>query len=60
MQEAERATELLRGKVVRKIWRHSQEQIGIEFTDGTRVFVDRQAEGLEISVTSTGDRGSES
>ena len=49
--EAKRATELLRGKVVRAIWRHSPKQIGIEFTDGTRLFVDHQDSSVEVSIT---------
>lgn len=50
--EARRATELLRGKVVRTVWRHRTREVGAEFTDGTRPFVDATAEGgLELSIT---------
>ncbi len=50
-QEADRATELLKGKVVSIVWRHREGEIGIQFTDGTRLFVDHIPTGLEISIT---------
>ena len=50
-EEAERATELLKEKVVAKVMRHRAEEICIEFTDGTRLFVDQQVAGLELSIT---------
>ena len=49
--EAKRATKLLKGKVVRAVWRHSEKQLGIEFTDGTRVFVDHAPSCVEVSIT---------
>lgn len=49
--EAARATEMLQGKVVQAVWRHNERQLGIEFTDGTRLFVDHQPIGLELSIT---------
>jgi len=49
--EAKHATKLLRGKVVRQVWRHRANEIGIEFEDGTRLFVDKQELGLELSIT---------
>jgi hypothetical protein len=49
--EAERATELLKGKVIDKVWRHREAEIGIEFIDGARLFIDRTPSGLEISIT---------
>jgi hypothetical protein len=49
--EARRATEMLRGKVVAVVWRHRIGEIGIEFTDGTRLFVDHTAAGVELSIT---------
>ena len=50
--EALRATELLRGKVVRVVWRHRTREIGLEFEDGTRLFVDVTAKGeLDVSIT---------
>lgn len=50
-EEARRATELLKGKTVAKVWRHRREEIGIEFTDGTRLFIDHRPSELEISIT---------
>ena len=49
-QEKTRLEELLGGKTVAKIIRHRANEIGIEFTDGTCLFVDSPAE-LELSVT---------
>jgi hypothetical protein len=49
--EAKRATELLNGKVVKVVWRNREKELGIEFTDGTRFFVDHQPLSLEISIT---------
>ena len=50
-EEARKATELLQGKIVAKVWRHRDKEIGIEFTDGTRLFIDHQPNELEISIT---------
>lgn len=49
--EAMRATEMLAGKVVLTVWRHSEQQLGIEFTDGTRLFVDHAPSCVEVSIT---------
>jgi len=49
--EAKHATKLLKRKVVKVVTRHRQGEIGIEFTDGTRLFIDHKPEGLEISIT---------
>ncbi len=50
--EARRATEHLQGKVVRVIWRHRTNEVGIEFEDGTRIFVDGHSNGdIELSIT---------
>ena len=48
--EAIRATEMLRGRVVRQVWRHRPGEIGLEFEDGTRLFVDSSST-LELSIT---------
>ncbi len=48
--EAERATEMLCGKTVSMVWRHRPGEVGIEFTDGTRLFVDRTPNGVELSI----------
>ncbi|RZL39328.1 MAG: hypothetical protein EOP35_03920 [Rubrivivax sp.] len=49
--EAERATEMLRGKTVATVWRHRAGEVGIEFSDGTRLFVDHTSTGVELSIT---------
>ena len=50
-QESERATELLKGKAVDKVKRHKQTELLVEFTDGTRLFVDAHQDELELSIT---------
>ena len=51
--EAGRLQRMLRGKTVKLVWRHRDKEIGLEFEDGTRLFVDWQPnESLEFSVTS--------
>ena len=50
-KEAKEATGMLKGKIVSRIWRHRPKEIGIEFADGTRLFVDMQEDGLELSIT---------
>jgi hypothetical protein len=50
-KEAEQATKLLRGKTVREVWRHRRKEVGIEFTDGARLFVDCNDKGAEMSIT---------
>jgi hypothetical protein len=52
-REAEKLTELLKGKTVRIVWRHRLDEIAIEFDgdDRTRLFVNRDLDGLDISVT---------
>jgi hypothetical protein len=52
--EALRATDLLKGKTVQTVWRHRQKEVGIEFTDGTRLFVDQTDAGLDLSITEGG------
>ena len=49
--EAERASEMLRGKVVARVIRHRPTEVLLEFTDGTRLSVDRAADVLELSIT---------
>ena len=49
--EATRATEMLRGKIVARIDRHSEAEVLVEFTDGTRLFVDLSGSALELSIT---------
>jgi hypothetical protein len=49
--EAERATELLKGKVVACVKRFREEEILVEFVDGTRLYVDHSGGGVELSIT---------
>jgi len=49
--QAERATKMLKGKEVEKVMRHRAKEICIEFTDGTRLFIDQQSDNLELSIT---------
>ena len=53
--EAERATELLRGKVVARVERHREAEVMVEFTDGTRLYIDRSDSGVELSITGAGE-----
>jgi hypothetical protein len=50
-EQAERASEMLHGKVVARVIRHRLAEVILEFTDGTRFFVDSATEVLELSVT---------
>ena len=49
--ESERATGLLKGKVVACVKRFREEEVLVEFEDGTRLYVDRTADGVELSIT---------
>ena len=49
--EARRATEFLKGKVVAKVVRPGEKEVCVEFTDGTRLFVNHQPDNVELSVT---------
>ena len=48
-EESERATELLRGKIVKRVLRHRHQEVLIEFEDGSRFFAD-SATPLELSI----------
>lgn len=50
-QESSRATEMLAGKVVARIVRHREAEVLVEFTDGTRFFVNRAEQGVELSIS---------
>ena len=50
-EESERATDMLRGKVVAKVMRHGSREVGIEFTDGSKFFVDAHGDEVELSIT---------
>lgn len=49
-EESARATALLRGKMIRRIIRHREQEILIEFEDGSRLFVDSE-KALELPIT---------
>ena len=51
VEESARATELLRGKVVARVVRNRPSEVLVEFTDGTRMFVDQTDGALELSIT---------
>lgn len=49
-EEAERATAMLEGKVVARVARHDDNEVMVEFADGSRLFVSSQS-ALELSIT---------
>ena len=49
--EAEKATKMLQGKTVSKILRYQKAEVLIEFSDGSRLYVDKSDTGLELSIT---------
>jgi hypothetical protein len=49
-EEGARATSLLRGKVVKRIARHREREVMIEFEDGSRIFADSET-SLAVSIT---------
>lgn len=50
VHEARKLAKYVAGKTVRQVWRHRPGELGIEFTDGTRLFIDHQEDGLELSI----------
>jgi len=54
-KEANRATKLLKGKIVKKILRHRKEEVGIEFEDGTRFSIDWRDNENELDLSITGN-----
>jgi hypothetical protein len=52
-EEADRMTRLLQGKTLATVRRHQNTEIVLEFSDGTRLFVNNVPAGLEFSVTET-------
>ncbi|HEY6813960.1 MAG TPA: hypothetical protein VI168_00340 [Croceibacterium sp.] len=50
-EESERATSILLGKVVRRVTRHRDREVMIEFEDGSRFFAESDSP-LELSITS--------
>lgn len=49
--EAFTATRILRGKTLKEVVRHGRREMGIFFTDGSRLFVDQTLHGFELSIT---------
>jgi hypothetical protein len=49
--ETRRLARFLKGKTVKKVWRHRPKEVAIVFSDGTTLYVDHCAKGLETSVT---------
>lgn len=49
-EETARATEMLRGKMVKRVVRHREGEVLIEFEDGSRFFADSKT-SLELSIT---------
>ena len=49
--QAEDITALIQGKSVRTVRRHRASEVMIEFTDGTRIFIDSPGAVLDVSVT---------
>ncbi len=50
-QEAQRMTELLVGKTAKIVRRHRRSEFLVEFTDGTRLFVEVINGELKFSIT---------
>ena len=55
--EAARATGLLRGKILERVWRHRLGEVGIEFAGGTRLFANADSP-VEVTVTGYDDEPS--
>ncbi len=50
-KEEKRATKLLKGKIIKNIWRHRKEEVVIDFEDGTRFSFDWREDELDLSIT---------
>ena len=48
--EAERISGLLKGKTLLRVWQHRPEAMGIEFDDGTKLYVERITGGLDVNI----------
>ena len=42
---------MLKGKIISAVYRHGENEVLIQFTDGTRFFIDKNQSGLELSIT---------
>jgi hypothetical protein len=52
-EEAERATAMLKGRTVKRVVCHREQEVLIELDDGTRLFAESEMP-LELSVTLAG------
>jgi len=50
-KDALQTTRMLKGKTVYVVRRHRNEEVCIQFTDGTTLFIDYTPDGLEFSIT---------
>lgn len=50
-KESLRATELTKGKVISVVRRYRKKEVMVEFTDGSRLFVDHLPDRLDLSIT---------
>jgi len=50
-KDALQTTRMLKGKTVYVVRRHRNEEVCIQFTDGTTLFVDQTPNGLDFSIT---------
>ena len=46
---------MLKGKIVKVVRRHRSGEVLVEFTDGTRLFVDAKGDEIELSITEAHD-----
>ena len=49
--EGRRASRMLKGKIVKDVRRHRSGEVLVEFTDGTRLFIDAKGDEIELSIT---------
>jgi hypothetical protein len=49
-EETSRATAMLRGRIVKRVARHREGEVMIEFEDGSRFFADSDTP-LQLSIT---------
>lgn len=47
-----KASNLLKGKELKRIWM-LKNSVGVEFSDGSRLFIDVKDDNIELSVTGT-------
>jgi hypothetical protein len=50
-EETAALTKLLSGKIVRHVVRHRIGEVLVQFSDGTRLYVDARSDEVECSVT---------